>query len=279
MSLKTLSHPLKKNKMHYIDALCEKLYCQSDDKNTIVKKILIQRGFICDIKNGEIIINKIASSESDINYFSKILTILNSKKFSDKDFNDLKNIKEFSRCVYNIMMPVNRMAGRKFIAQNSFFKTKWGARVDVKHLDPGVALLVKSLPMIATLTWESCDGHPWSKYDIHKSFKNTELKFTPCPMYIGFHDFYHAKWAEFVLNDIIFNMKINQIKIIYCYNYRLYFCIKPKACLNDFIERDLTVRKIAENLLNPEIHNMYRNIRPHCQSDWNQFIANWNQVQ
>jgi len=44
-----------------------------------------------------------------------------------------------------------------------FDRFRWGPRVPVGCLDPGVALLVKVLPLVHVWTWLSCDGHGQGK--------------------------------------------------------------------------------------------------------------------
>lgn len=41
----------------------------------------------------------------------------------------------------------------------SFLNCKFGAQVPVRFLDPGIALLVKTLPLLGLRTVECCDGH------------------------------------------------------------------------------------------------------------------------
>ena len=49
--------------------------------------------------------------------------------------------------------------GLRFSEWNHFRKVRWGPRIPVRVLEPGVALLVKTLPLIRVWTWLSCDGH------------------------------------------------------------------------------------------------------------------------
>ncbi len=50
-------------------------------------------------------------------------------------------------------------AGMALENEVAFFRTAFGAKADTVNLDPGVALLVKTIPRIACRTWMSCDGH------------------------------------------------------------------------------------------------------------------------
>jgi len=40
-----------------------------------------------------------------------------------------------------------------------FRKARWGPRIPTRVLEPGTALLVKTLPLLKVWTWLSCDGH------------------------------------------------------------------------------------------------------------------------
>lgn len=44
-------------------------------------------------------------------------------------------------------------------SRSAFFRTAFGAKADTAYVDPGVALLVKTIPRIGCRTWCSCDGH------------------------------------------------------------------------------------------------------------------------
>ena len=67
----------------------------------------------------------------------------------------------------------------------AFHRLRFGVKVPVKHLDPGIALLVKILPLLGLHTVMSCDGHTEKAPIIH------------------FMSEYHWKWAQVALPQFL----------------------------------------------------------------------------
>ena len=71
--------------------------------------------------------------------------------------------------------------GRVNESWGSFLRLQYGPKVPVRSLDPGIALLVKTMPLLGLHTAMSCDGH------------------TREPPVITFFSRYHLSWASLAL--------------------------------------------------------------------------------
>ena len=106
-------------------------------------ELLLCRGFILkDFRSGSNELDLDACEKSDFGYRSKlnneslISSLLPSNRYSS--------------------ITSSEMLNRDF---RSFLRCRFGARIPVRVLDPGIALLVKTLPIISVMTANCCSGH------------------------------------------------------------------------------------------------------------------------
>ena len=87
----------------------------------------------------------------------------------------------------------------------TFKRLRFGRKVPVEVLDPGVALIVKILPLLGLDTVLSCEGHSpgeikgWrSRYSFDEQFRNAEKHNDTVPT-VSLMSEYHREWARQVL--------------------------------------------------------------------------------
>jgi hypothetical protein len=272
-----------RNRADFLGQLATKSCEGLSEPNAIKLRLLRQRGFICDADGKSVSLIESASTDLDAETFK---TICSTECWKDlpEELSEA-DIEALARDIWRLSKTVNGMAGRQ--RGGDFFNTRWGARVDVLHLDPGVALLVKSLPMIGALTWQSCDGHHLSL----SSRLNQKEEIGPC--WIDCQDDLHAKWVFFVLVDLASKQEnfqiairpLEQIRIpdqigltiedrpfrsreglsIDRDGSRVSIDISRPLDSDRLIIRDIRIRELAEAILTPEIFETYREIRPNTE--------------
>ena len=135
---------------------------------------LLCRGFIAEqTDEGALVLSENAATERRRSDLSLLATRLSGLgRMTEGGFLVLIPIRESDavRLVERLLRvgvpSANGMTGRddwtvrSRLRGNQHFDTfRWGPKVPVRCLEPGVALLVKVLPLVHVWTWLSCDGH------------------------------------------------------------------------------------------------------------------------
>ncbi len=162
------------------------------NKIKLVEQILRWRGFLVQ-KRDERILLSIGSPYEDIillkEYGIKIKSLYEQHKYGfgaeiiDPEKLDMEGLSELFQ-----LPGINGMTGPgdfggMWLENNwkNFQECAFGVKVPVKYLDPGIALLVKVMPLLGLHTVMSCDGH----------LEN--------PPVIYFRSKYHFNWAKVIL--------------------------------------------------------------------------------
>jgi hypothetical protein len=124
------------------------------------KEILLCRGFIPeDPENLSLGLSIKSSSPLDQEYLLKHYKTDNIDKMSYKSIRAMyDDVHSHGQFAYGIS-GINDFSGMLNENFQTFRKCKFGVKVPVSYLDPGIALLVKTLPLIGVMTAMSCGGH------------------------------------------------------------------------------------------------------------------------
>ena len=141
----------------------------------------------------------------------------------------------------------NGMAGPPLVNEtySSFKNCKFGSKVPVNHLDPGVALLVKALPAASVCTVMSCDGH------------------YQAPPRIWMRTTWDLRWSQHVLSNIAQTLGIAANDQPWSFtdkgndwcNYYLEWNTTPTT---DWFELFSQIQQFARNLLNADTALAFR---------------------
>ena len=264
-------------------------------------RLLRQRGFICRSKGAQVQLIGDCATDRDRTDFEAILERWSSFEVGVAGAGSHKSRKlltQFAREVWRQTKTINRWAGRPFSAD--FFRTAYGAKVDVAHLDLGIALLVKAVPLIGVTTWQSCDGHHgWQRGA--PSFASPKRAWLEC------WDANHAAWLSAALvhlarsrsvsltinasqayseqkgedakvldesvpsqgelffevpNDDVNSTTTQALLRIDREGSRVWLEVDGSEIGREMLNRDLLIRQLAEQLLEPDVIGFYRSIRP-----------------
>lgn len=86
---------------------------------------------------------------------------------------------------------------------DKFLRCRFGARVPVKGLESGTALLVKTLPWLGVLTSMSCHGHLREE-----NTRRSDVDSTPPRLW--FYSQYHSRWCEMIFNRLFQDLPIRE---------------------------------------------------------------------
>jgi hypothetical protein len=264
-------------------------------------RLLRQRGFICRSNGAQVELIGDCATDRDRTDFEAILKRWCSFEVGVAGLGGHKSRKlvtKFAQEVWRQTKTTNGMAGRPISAD--FFRTEYGAKVDVAHLDLGIALLVKAVPLIGVTTWQSCDGH-------HGWQRGGARFASPNRAWLDCWDANHAAWLSAALVHLARSRSVSlTINPSQAYSGQKgegapvldesvpsqgeLFFEAPNADVNstttqallridrdgsrvwlevdgseigrEMLNRDLLIRQLAEKLLEPDVIGFYRSIRP-----------------
>lgn len=162
-----------------------------DEKVSKCEKLLRWRGFLVQKKADRLLLSA-GSPEADLDWLRRSRIGL-KPLLEEPGFNhelDLKSISErtlfriFSRTTSHGMTGPFDYGGCVNYSFATFKRSKFGVKVPAINLDPGIALLVKVMPLIGCHTVMSCDGHLAE------------------PSIIYFFNKYDLKWASKILSKL-----------------------------------------------------------------------------
>lgn len=142
--------------------------------------LLLRRGFLVWTDHGYVYIHE-GSTKRDIACCAKIADELNIEFDLSAGVNGAFvlqgkckfSVKKIARVIFTQANRGNGgFAGMALENEVAFFKTAFGTKAETVNLDPGVALLVKTIPRIACRTWMSCDGHHLVQKELAESAKH-----------------------------------------------------------------------------------------------------------
>jgi hypothetical protein len=264
-------------------------------------RLLRQRGFICRSNGAQVELIGDCATDRDRIDFDAILKRWSSFAVGVDGLGSHKTrtlLTKFAREIWRQTQTINGMAGRQYSAD--FFRTKYGAKVDVAHLDLGIALLVKAAPLIGVTTWQSCDGHHgWQRAASRSASRNRA--------WLECWDANHAVWLSAALvhlagsrsvsltinasqaysgqkgedatvlddsdpsqgelffevpNDEVNSTPTQPLLRIEREGSRVWLEVAGSEIGREMLNRDLLIRQLAEQLLEPDVIGFYRSIRP-----------------
>jgi hypothetical protein len=182
---------LYENGLRRSDIAISEIYEHAANKIEVVETILRWRGFLVK-KKGEKIFLSAGSHYQDISLLGEYGIYTQNFSQSEDGFNS--EILNPDRLDMNCLSELFQLPSshRGFTGPgdfgglcsknwNTFQRCAFGVKVPVKYLDPGIALLVKVMPLLGLHTVMSCDEH---------------LDSSPI---IYFKSKYHLNWAKVVL--------------------------------------------------------------------------------
>lgn len=166
-----------------------KIWGQEISRN-LEKELALCRGFIpyCaeddDFNlNSECVYRPVSPHQkkySDSLAFKELRTILNANNSQIVDVSKFSWLDPLKKHSYGFSSFTD-FCGFHEATFINFIKCRFGARVPVVLLDPGIALFVRTLPLVGVLTTYSCSGH---------------LKDSP---HVGIRGDYHLQWLRCIL--------------------------------------------------------------------------------
>lgn len=192
------------------------------DKSKIKKEALLCRGFLIDEEA-----NLVASSAEEMDPQYLFINYQGGKNLSAL-LKTLHSPKAFS---YGFTTTGDSgIVNTNFI---TFKRCKFGAKAPVRFLDPGIALLVKTLPLTGTMSWLSCSGH----------FKESP--------FILMRDIYHFHWLKYVFSYLFKDNADKGFTFVQRstgrWNNKLVF--PARECLEDHYRVYWDIQDIARSLM------------------------------
>ena len=151
----------------------EKLRIASLDPVKALEEVLLRRGFLVRLsEDGTQVLLVKGSTNQDLETLRRLFSNQSYVVNDPVDTSNMATIRvrnHDERILFKIfaLKPINGMTGtlESTAGWQSFTNQTFGHKVDVEHLDSGVALAVKTMPLARVRTYMSCDshGHKWPR--------------------------------------------------------------------------------------------------------------------
>lgn len=134
--------------MSYADFLADRLAVEGRPESDLLLEVARRRGLLVDEARGL----HPGSTEDDRRFFARLRSAFASADSGVKATRAALSLEPGG--------DEGEAMARAFRRNPPFFRVRYSpARPDARLLDPGVAMLVKTLPLVGVWTWCSCDGH------------------------------------------------------------------------------------------------------------------------